>query len=251
MPWLFGYRAVNKEVIALANAVHDGTAQGAGTGSNQIQLDTGASSTDGAYDPSLVVIRSGTGVGQARLILQYDGTTKTATVDRSWKVTPDSTSKFAILPDSGREHVHEGLAQSATSTTITLGTLASGTDDVYNGQLIFIRSGTGDDQVRRIIDYNGTTKVATVSAWDVTPDSTSAYVMLASSETTVDDIVDAVWDEAMAGHTTAGTTGEKLDDAGSAGNPWSTTISGNTDPGTFGELVGKKLLTIAKFLGLK
>ena len=66
-----------------------------------------------------------------------------------------------------------------------------------------------------------------------------------------DTISDSVWDELTAGHTTAGTTGKALSDAGSAGNPWSSPITGNTDAGTFGELVGKKLLTVAKFLGLK
>ncbi|MFT5352319.1 MAG: hypothetical protein ACI9GH_000166 [Candidatus Paceibacteria bacterium] len=242
---------INKETIALANAAHNGIAQGSGTGNNQIQLDTGASATDGAYDPSLILIRSGTGAGQSRLILQYDGTAKTATVDRNWKVSPDSTSKFAILPDSGREHVHEGLAQSATSTTITLGVLASGTNNLYVGQLIFIRSGTGDDQARRITAYDGTTKVATVATWSVTPDSTSAYVMLAATESTAGDIVNAVWDEATIGHVTAGTTGKALIDAGAAGNPWDSPVSGSTTAGTFGELVGKKMLTVAKFLGLK
>ena len=60
-----------------------------------------------------------------------------------------------------------------------------------------------------------------------------------------------IWDEVLANHLTAGTTGKALSDAGSAGNPWSTSVTGNTGTGTFGELVGKKLLTIAKFLGLK
>ena len=64
-------------------------------------------------------------------------------------------------------------------------------------------------------------------------------------------IQSTIWDEPIADHLTAGTTGKALSDAGGAGNPWSTQITGNTDAGTFGELVGKKLLTIAKFLGLK
>ncbi len=65
------------------------------------------------------------------------------------------------------------------------------------------------------------------------------------------NLENVVWNALTANHATAGTTGKALSDAGAAGNPWSTTISGNTDAGTFGELVGKKLLTIAKFLGLK
>ena len=60
-----------------------------------------------------------------------------------------------------------------------------------------------------------------------------------------------VWNELTANHQTAGTTGKALTDASAAGNPWSASVTGNTDAGTFGELVGKKLLTVAKFLGLK
>lgn len=65
------------------------------------------------------------------------------------------------------------------------------------------------------------------------------------------NLANAVWNAVIADHLTAGTTGKALNDAGSAGNPWGTSVTGNTDPGTFGELVGKKILTVAKFLGLK
>lgn len=65
------------------------------------------------------------------------------------------------------------------------------------------------------------------------------------------NLENVVWNALVANHLTAGTTGKALSDAGSAGNPWSTPVTGNTTAGTFGELVGKKLLTIAKFLGLK
>jgi hypothetical protein len=40
-------------------------------------------------------------------------------------------------------------------------------------------------------------------------------------------IADAVWDELIAGHLGAGSTGESLSNAGSAGNPWSTVIEGS------------------------
>jgi hypothetical protein len=164
--------------------VHSGTAQGAGTGNNQIQLDAGASAINGAYDPGLVYIETGTGAGQTRLILQYNGSTKVATVDRDWRVNPDNTSEFVILGDAGRESVNEGLAQAATTTTITLNTSASTSDDAYNGQLVFIRSGTGQDQIALVEDYAGSTKVATIRTrsvngeWAIVPDTTSAYVMI-------------------------------------------------------------------------
>ena len=72
-----------------------------------------------------------------------------------------------------------------------------------------------------------------------------------SAGLTEPDMAAVVWDALVANHLTAGTTGKALSDAGSAGNPWSSPITGNTTAGTFGELVGKKLLTVAKFLGLK
>ena len=162
-----------------APLIREETAQGAGTGSNQIQLDAGASAIDGAYDPSMVLIIDGTGLGQTRLILEYDGTTKTATIDRNWKVNPDATSVFQILAFAGREHVNEGLVRDGGLSTITLNVLASSVDNVYVGQAIFIRSGTGDDQRKFVTAYDGTTKIATVhTPWDVIPDSTSGYVML-------------------------------------------------------------------------
>jgi hypothetical protein len=116
--------------------------------------------------------------------LQYNGSTKVATVDRDWRVNPDNTSEFVILGDAGRESVNEGLAQAATTTSITLNTSASSTDDAYNGQLVFIRSGTGQDQIALVEDYVGSTKVATIRTrsangeWAIVPDTTSAYVMI-------------------------------------------------------------------------
>lgn len=63
-------------------------------------------------------------------------------------------------------------------------------------------------------------------------------------------LANAVWDTVLSEHVDSGTTGAALSDAGGAGNPWSADISTNNDPGTFGALV-QKLLTVAKFLGLK
>lgn len=53
-------------------------------------------------------------------------------------------------------------------------------DEVYTGQTIFIRSGTGEDQAKTVLSYDGATHVATVDAWVEVPDETSAYVMLPS-----------------------------------------------------------------------
>jgi len=75
-----------------------------------------------------------------------------------------------------KDSVFDQSAQSATANTITLAAAASGTNDIYNEMLIEITAGTGSGQVRKIIDYNGAIKVATVEAdWDTLPNATSVY----------------------------------------------------------------------------
>ena len=174
--------------------VWDGISQGSGVNGNQIILDVGASSIDGSYDPSLIAIVGGTGIGQCRLILQYEGSTRIATVDRTWKVLPDITSEFIIYADAGREHVNEGLAQGGGLNTIILNSYASSINDNYVNQLIFIRSGLGEDQVGLVTAYNGTTKVATLSEnWGIIPDITSAYVVLPTHVHEPEEIATSVW----------------------------------------------------------
>ena len=62
-----------------------------------------------------------------------------------------------------------GTAQAGANTTITLAATASATDDVYNTMSIYISDGTGSGQIRTIVDYVGSTKVATVAAWTTNP----------------------------------------------------------------------------------
>jgi hypothetical protein len=70
------------------------------------------------------------------------------------------------------------------------------------------------------------------------------------TELSPEGLANAVWDTVLADHVDAGTTGAALSDAGGAGNPWSADLSTNNTPGTFGAFV-QKLLSVAKFLGLK
>ncbi len=53
----------------------------------------------------------------------------------------------------------------------------------------------------------------------------------------------AVWDETMASHLTAGTTGAKLNAAASAGDPWATAIPASYGAGTAGAVLGTLLTT--------
>jgi hypothetical protein len=78
----------------------------------------------------------------------------------------------------------------------------------------------------------------------------------------LDNIADAVMDELLAGHTTAGTAGKALSDidtnvaalpsaADNADAVWDESMTGHDTAGTFGERVKSKLLSVAVFLGLK
>ncbi len=65
-----------------------------------ITLDSGASAVNGYYSRygMGVLIASGTGIGQYRLIIGYNGTSKIATVNVPWLTNPDNTSVFVIIP---------------------------------------------------------------------------------------------------------------------------------------------------------
>lgn len=55
------------------------------------------------------------------------------------------------------------------------------------------------------------------------------------------EIADAVWDEGVADHLGAGSTGAALNAAGSAGDPWSTPLPGAYGAGTAGKIIGDNL----------
>lgn len=57
----------------------------------------------------------------------------------------------------------------------------------------------------------------------------------------VAEIADAVWDEALSGHLTVGSTGNALNAAGSAGDPWSTSLPGAYGAGTAGKIIGDNI----------
>lgn len=58
-----------------------------------------------------------------------------------------------------------------------------------------------------------------------------------STDLTVDQIVAGVWNALASSYNATGSMGEKLNDAGAAGNPWAALTADNLDPDTFGKLV--------------
>jgi len=106
-------------------------------------------------------------------------------------LTPSAVSGNVTLTASTTHH-DSGTAQAGTSTTITLKTTASATDDIYNGMYVNITGGTGSGQTRLIEDYVGSTKVATVGeAFTTTPDATSTYTTTTFSALSVNQYINA------------------------------------------------------------
>ena len=89
-------------------------------------------------------------------------------------------SSFQQRPRTATQ-ITSGTAQAGTTSTVTLAATASASDDAYNGYTIKFPGSEpsgllGQQQV--ISDYNGTTKVATLtSTLSVAPTSASEYVI--------------------------------------------------------------------------
>lgn len=58
---------------------------------------------------------------------------------------------------------------------------------------------------------------------------------------TASAVADAVWDETLSDHLTAGSTGAGLNAAGSAGDPWATSLPGAYGSGTAGKIIGDNI----------
>lgn len=95
-PQLFFINYAHNEGTTLnyINATVTGTAQaGAAT---TITLAASASALNDVYNNYTVYITSGTGVGQSRIINDYVGSTKVATVSVAWDTNPDATSVYSL-----------------------------------------------------------------------------------------------------------------------------------------------------------
>ncbi len=117
--------------------------------------------------------------------------------------------------------------------------LVSGRMDVSVGAMeanVFTASALAADAVNEIVDQ----------VWDeaIAGHAGAGSTGLALSGATAPSaatVADAVWDEALAGHVAAGSTGEALNAAGGAGDPWITTVPGAYGVGSAGYILGTNL----------
>jgi len=81
--------------------------------------------------------------------------------------------------------------------------------------------------------------------------SMSATIYVNQSEAEVTQIVNGVWNALVSEYDESGSMGEAMGAAGTAGDPWTTELPGSYTGEQAGNIIGKKLLTTGKFLGLK
>ena len=110
---------------------HDGRSETAQAGgSNTITLDSSASSTNDIFNGSTIRTTGGTGSGQTRIISDYNGSSKVATVSVNWTTTPSSDTTFTIDSHVG-QYVENGINFGrARITAVNSSTVATGITDV-------------------------------------------------------------------------------------------------------------------------
>ena len=135
-----------------------------------------SSASDSAIDVVVYTRRAGGAIQNETI--QTSGTTPVPgalTCERLMKATT-AGAPVGWIALMAVDNTTTGTCPSAgTTNTIVLASTASDDDDAYNNYVIRITAGTGQYQIRRIIDYDGGTETATVWDWDVTPDGTTVY----------------------------------------------------------------------------
>lgn len=166
-------RSLSNTNASITSVGYPGRIQNTQVGSttSTIVLDAGASDVDNNYIGAMV--RQTDGAGEARIITAYDGNTRTATIYPDWGSPPDGAGgeEFTLFG-------HSGIAQSGTRGTITLAATDNENDDYYRECYIRITAGPGENQIAKIISYDGTTKVATFARQlEVAPELSSVYLI--------------------------------------------------------------------------
>jgi hypothetical protein len=235
--------------------IRSGTAQAGAAGT--ITLDSSASALTDFYEAALVLITGGTGVGQARVVTSYNGTTKVASIAPNWRTTPDNTSTFAIIASGYTTHVTGTVDLAAGG--ITAATIAAA---ALNGKGDWLTAaaytppptaGQVADQVweETTTDHpNAGTKGGDSLLSDAfvdqpvssLPVATSVEVWGYSSRTLTafGTLVADIWNYAVTSITTAGSIGKRIVDnlnatiSSVAAAVWDLPTTGHTTVGTFG-----------------
>ena len=183
---------------------HRGTLQAAT--SSTVTLDTGASAQDDFYNDSIVIPIAGTGAGQsARLITDYVGSTKVATITPNWDVNPDTSTEVQVIPMArasvgtidGSVEALQDLKRAAitmvfgtvdtttnghtpTTTEFQSGEFTEATADHYKGRSVVFKAGALKDQATAITAYSNVGGIGqfTVSQMTDAPTNGDTFILV-------------------------------------------------------------------------
>ena len=214
--------------------VHSGTAADDGSGTSSIVLDSGASAVDDFYNGMVCIATIDSNV-EVRVISDYTGSTKTATVVPDWNVAVDNTDTFVIkLPEGAQLNQANVTAWNSAAVasphtagypavTIKDGTGTGEIDTTSGGVLVaaiaanaITATAINADAITAAKIADGAIDAATFAAGAITATviATGAIDADALAADAVAEIADGVWDEDATGHQTGGTFGQAIGDPG-------------------------------------
>jgi len=122
-----------------------------------------------------------------------DGSTESDRQLAVQQAAVNGSIEIVEVNDAGVEYlqVTNGVVDAGGKFTIRLsggsGVDASPLDNIYNGSSVYIISGTGSGQLRRIIDYSGSTKTLVVNTAFTTVPNTDSRVIISPTVTIIGD----------------------------------------------------------------
>ena len=159
--------------------IRSGTSAGGAAGS--ITLDASAVAVDDYYN-GMVCQATIDGNVEVRVISDYVGSTKVASVVPNWNVTPDTDDTFIIMQTEGWALPH--IEKIYSDTTIITSDLAEAdTSDILsrltvtNSNLLIIKSDTSDIRSALVISVSDTTAIHTLVT-KIDSDQASQFVLL-------------------------------------------------------------------------
>lgn len=133
-----------------------------------------------------------------------------------------------------------GLILSAVATLSGIGGLSADVIGALNASADLAGSGDLTGSLGALAGAVATLSGTGAMTGDTTAKAfLSADIYVNQSTATVNELVAGVWNALAADFNTSGTMGQKLNGAGSAGDPWTTDLDTYTTPGTAGSLMKK------------
>ena len=221
------------DVYSLGNTTQTGHDIGAGvlltvgTGAGQVLLSSGIVEADMATVNGNSVADNGSGAIRAQLAnsVAHAGTGATLTL-----------GAFSLL---GNSTITGNTSVSGTVThgnmTVT-GNLAAG--NITTGGAVVSTFDPAGDTVANVTTVANAGN-ATLGNNTHLGNMSAVTGITASADNAA--IADAVWDEALSGHTGSGSAGEAMAAAGTAGDPWTTAVPGAYGAGTAGYIIGNNV----------